>query len=123
LCAFLSTSVPVRNSREDCLDITLGLAALAYFVLVGPAFAAGEGDAAGLAVVLGLIVAGVVSPAGVADWDDAAGDDAGLGVVDSDAGSQAAARAMTRIVVNSNAARRIDFVIGLLISFASFEQD
>lgn len=84
--------------------------------------AAGEGLAAGLAVGVGFVVAGaVVSVAG--EGAAAAGDDVGVEEFELVAGSQAAANAITTIVVNSSAVRLIDFVIGLLISFASFEQD
>jgi hypothetical protein len=67
----------------------------------------GEGDAAGerLAAGLGLVAAGAaVSPAGVL---------AGEFVLV--AGSQAAANAMTRIVVSKKAARLVRFIFGLLI--------
>jgi hypothetical protein len=92
---------------------------LAHFVFVGAALAVGEGEVAagdGLATGLGLVAGAVVS-AGVFAGDDAAGDDAGVGEFELAAGSHAAAKAITRIVVNSSAVRLIDFNIGLLIVF------
>lgn len=91
---------------------------MAYFVFVGAALAVGDvaaGD--GLAAGLGLVAGAVVSPAGVVAGDDAAGDDAGVGEFELVAGSQAAANAITRIVVNRSAVRLIDFKIGLFIVF------
>jgi hypothetical protein len=93
---------------------------LAYFVFVGAALAVGAGAAAagdGLATGLGLVAGAVVSPAGVVAGDAAAGDDAGVGEFELLAGSQAAANAITRIVVNKSTLRLIDFKIGLLIVF------
>jgi hypothetical protein len=76
----------------------------------------GEGDAAGdgLAAVPGLVAAGAaVSPAGE---DVVAGDDDVLaGEFVLVAGSQAAANAMTRIVVSKSVARLVSFIFGLLI--------
>jgi hypothetical protein len=122
-CGYL---VLENDSLEDCLDITLGLAGLAYFVFVGAALAVGAGDAAagdGLAAGLGLVAGAVVSPAGFVSGDDAAGDDAGVGEFELVAGSHADANAITRIVVKRSALRLIDFNIGLLIVFSSFEQN
>lgn len=73
----------------------------------------GEGDAAGLAAGLGLVVAGAVVSLGA----DVAGDDVGVEEFELVARSQAAANAIARIAVSSSVARLIDFVIGLLISF------
>jgi hypothetical protein len=122
----LCSSFRKNDSREGPLDITLGLAGLAYFVFVGAALAVGAGDAAagdGLATGLGLVVAGgaVVSLAG--EGAEAAGDDVGVEEFELVAGSHAAANAITTIVVSSSAVRLIDFAIGLFIGFASFEQD
>ena len=83
--------------------------------------AAGDGLAAGLAVGLGFVAGAVVSLAG--EGAVVAGDDVGVEEFELVAGSQAAANAITMIVVSSSAVRLIDFVIGLHISFASFEQD
>ena len=99
---------------------------MAYFVLVGAALAVGAGDAAagdGLAAGLGLVAGAVVSPAGVVAGVDAAGDGAGVEEFELLAGSHAAANAITRIVVNKSAVRLMDFKIGLLIVFSSFEQN
>jgi hypothetical protein len=80
------------------------------------ALAVGEGDAAGdgLGAGLGLVAAGAaVSPAGE---DVATGDDVVLaGEFVLVAGSQAAANAMTRIVVSKSVARLVSFIFGLLI--------
>ena len=110
------------------VDITPGPAAFAYFVLVG-ALAVGEGEAAaeGLAAGLGLVAGGAaVSLAGDVVGDDVAGDEVVLpGELELLAGSvaQPAAKAMARIVVSRSVLRLISFIFGLLISFASFEQD
>ena len=74
----------------------------------------GEGDAAGDGLAAGLgLVGAAVSPAGE---DVVAGDDVVLaGEFVLVAGSQAAANAMTRIVVSKSAARLVSFIFGLLI--------
>ena len=84
-----------------------------------------EGDAAdgdGLAATLGFVAGGAaVSRAGE---DDVAGDD----VVEAGefvllAGSQAATNASVRIAESRSVVRLSSFIFGLLISFASLEQD
>jgi len=87
------------------------------------ALAVGEGEAAGdgLAAGLGLLAAGAA--VSLAGEDVVAGDDVPAGEFVLVAGSQAAANAITRIVVNRSAVRLARFFFGLLISFASLEQD
>ncbi|MGH9931108.1 MAG: hypothetical protein ACREA9_18015 [Pyrinomonadaceae bacterium] len=109
-------------------DITPGPAAFVYFVLVG-ALALGEGDAAGegLAAGPGLVAGGAaVSLAGDGVGDDVAGDDVvlpGEGELVAGSVAQPAAKAIARIVVSRSVVQRVSFIFGLLISFASFEQD
>jgi hypothetical protein len=95
----------------------------AYFADLVAGFTLGEGDAVagdGLAAGLGLVVAGVaVSPAG----EDVAGDVVLAGEFVFVAGSQAATNAIARIVVSKSMMRLVRLVFGLLISFASLEQD
>ena len=80
----------------------------------------GDGETAGLAAGLGLVAGAAVSPAGEAV---VVGEVALAGEFVLVAGSQAAANAMTRLVVSRSMARLISFNFGLLISFASLEQD
>ncbi len=83
----------------------------------------GEGDAAGegLAAGLGFVAGGaVVSLAGEAV---VVGEDVGLLEFELVAGSQPTTKAIARIVGSRSAVRPISFILGLLISFTSFEQD
>jgi hypothetical protein len=95
-----------------------------YFVLLA-AFTVDEGDAAGdgagLAAGLGFVAGGaLVSAAGE---DDVAGDDVVAGEFVLVAGSQAATNASVRIAESRSVVRLSNFIFGLLISFASLEQD
>jgi hypothetical protein len=90
-------------------------------------FAVGEGDAAGEGLVaagLGLVAGGVVvSLLGEAAAGGVDGDDVLLGVFEFVAGSQAAAKAIVTTVASRRVMRVVDFIIELLIWFASFGQD
>ena len=98
-----------------------------YFVLLAAftVFTVDEGDAAGdgdgLAAGLGFVAGAAVSAAGE---DDVAGDDVVVaGEFVLVAGSQAATNASVRIAESRSVVRLSSFIFGLLISFASLEQD
>ncbi len=77
----------------------------------------GEGDAAGEGLAAGVVAGGaVVSVAGDAVV-------VGAVVFELVAGSQPTIKAIARIVGSRSAARPTSFILGLLISFTSFEQD
>jgi hypothetical protein len=87
-----------------------------HFVFVGAGDAAGEGLAAGLALVTGAV-------------PDALGEDNGDDVVVgafellSVSVAQPIAKAIAKIERSSSVVRPTNFVVALLIGFASFEQD
>ena len=98
-----------------------------YFVLLD-AFTVDEGDAAGdadgLAAGLGFVAGGAaVSAAGDVDGDVAGDDVVVAGEFVLVAGSQAATNASVRIAESRSVVRLSNFIFGLLISFASLEQD
>jgi hypothetical protein len=76
-----------------------------YFVLL-TGLTVGDGETAGLAAGLGLVAVAAASPAGEAV---VVGDVALAGEFVLVAGSQAAANAMTRLVVSRSMARLISF--------------
>jgi hypothetical protein len=107
--------------------ILLSVPPAGHFVFgLGDAAAAGEGLTAGLGLVIGAVPAALTGEGDVAgDGVALIGDDVvELGEVDGlGSSAQPAANAIARTIGSRSVVRMIKFIFGLLIGFASFEQD